>query len=370
MRAALDVTALLAGRSTSRARYAAGLAAELPALLGPDEHLILAWKLSRFRQRAALSAPRSRAVTRRPYLRSFASWMAPCDVFHCTRRGGPDRHSGAILEMVHSLDMLFGDYSPATDEKARAMTANLVRRDGLIFHTQAARRRLLERLEFPESRTYVAALGFDPADFKPEPEPDDEDVRRRHGLARPYVLCVGTIERRKNQALLCEAFARAPAARDLELVFAGADLYYAEEVHEAASHHLAERGRFLGNVPAADLPALYRGARAFALPSLYEELGLVFHEALASGTPSLLPDLDTTREIFDGCAVFAEPSSLEALSGGLQTLLADETARVDLRRAGLERVREYTWSRVAARTLDIYRHLASQGPRDQATVTR
>ena len=289
--------------------------------------------------------------------------MVPCDVFHCTRRRGPDRHSAAILDTVLSLDMLFGDYSPTTGEKARAMTELLLRRDGLILFTQAARRRLLERLDFPESRAYVAALGFDPGDFKPEAEPDDEAVRRRHGLARPYVLCVGTIERRKNQAGLCEAFARAPAARGMELVFAGADLYYADEAHAAAARHLPGRGRFLGNVSAADLPALYRGARAFALPSLYEELGLVFHEALASGTPSLLPDLDTTREIFDGCAVFAEPTSLEALSAGLETLLDDETARKNLRHAGLERVRDYTWSRVAARTLDIYRHLAGQGPR-------
>ena len=167
MRAALDVTALLAGRSTSRTRYAAGLAGELPALLGPDEHLILAWKLSRFRQRGVLPSVDWSAVKSRPYVRSLSSWMVPCDVFHCTRRRGPNRHSGAILDTVLSLDMLFGDYSPSTSEKARAMTEMLLRRDGLILFTQAARRRLLERLEFPESRAYVAALGFDPGDFKP-----------------------------------------------------------------------------------------------------------------------------------------------------------------------------------------------------------
>ena len=363
MRAALDVTALLRGRSSSITRYAAGLAAELPALLGAGEQLILAWKLSRFRERGALAGVGASGVSTRPYVRSLATWMVPCDVFHITRRGGPERHAGAILTMVHSLDALFGDFTATTEQNARNVAEGLQRFDGLILHTQAARKRMLERLDFPESRAYVAAAGFDPGDFKSEPEAVDAAVRRRHGLERPYVLCVGTIERRKNQALLCEAFARTPAARDLELVFAGSDLHYANVAHEAAAHHLPERSRFLGNVPAADLPALYRGARAFALPSLYEELGLVFHEALACGTPSLLPDLDTTREIFEGCAVFAEPSSIEALSAALETLLADETARVDLRRAGLERVRDYTWSRVAARTLDIYRDLASKGPR-------
>lgn len=363
MIAAVDVTALLQRKPSSRVRYAEALASELPPLLGSGEQLVLAWKLSRYRYRAALPAPVSPAVSLRPYVRQLASLLVPCDVFHCPRQGGPSRHSAAILETVLSLDMLFGDYSPTSEEKRRATTERLLRRDGLILFTEAARRALLERLDFPESRAYVSTLGFDPGDFNPEPRDGDEDVRLRYGLARPYLLCVGSIERRKNQARLCEAFARTPSARDMELVFAGPDLYYAHEAHAAAERHLPERARFLGRVPAQDLPALYRGARAFSLPSLYEELGLVFHEALASGTPSLLPDLDTTREIFHGCGVFAEPTSVEALSAGLETLLSDETTRKDVRQTGFERVREYTWARVAERHLAIYRDLASEGPR-------
>ncbi len=344
-------------------RYAAGLAAELAALLRPGEQLTLAWKLSRIRGRGALPAVVSPAVRSRPYVRTLASWMVPCDVFHCTRRGGPERHRAAILDTMLSLDMMFGDYSPTTRDRAR-MREVMLRRDGLILHTQAARRRLLERIDFPEARAYVAALGFDPGDFTPDPVPDDEAVRRRYGLDRPYVLCVGTIEPRKNQVGLCEAFASTPAARDLDLVFAGVDLYHADEAHASADRHLPGRARFLGSVPAGALPALYRGAHAFALPSLYEELGMVFHEALACGTPALLPDLDTTREIFGGCAVFADPTSPDALAEALETLVGDEATRKNLRSAGLARVADYTWSKVAARTLDIYRDLAALGPRN------
>jgi glycosyltransferase involved in cell wall biosynthesis len=153
---------------------------------------------------------------------------------------------------------------------------------------------------------------------------------------RPYVLCVASQTARKNLAALV------PAARalrgEVDVVVAGGH----------RPQFAAERGLeplvLLGHVDDADLPGLYAGALAFALPSLYEGFGLPVLEAMACGTPVLAANAAALPETCGGAARLVEPGEWEA---ALTDIAGDASARERLRAAGLARAAAFSWERTA-----------------------
>ncbi|WP_245647712.1 glycosyltransferase family 4 protein [Novosphingobium lentum] len=129
---------------------------------------------------------------------------------------------------------------------------------------------------------------------------------------RPYFLCIGTIEGRKNHALLLrlwQAMARRGEAAIPELVLVGQRGW---EAHEALalldrSALLSGNVRELGQCGDAEMHALIAGARAVLMPSFAEGFGIPVIEALQHGTPVIASDLPVFREIADDIPVLLDP---------------------------------------------------------------
>jgi glycosyltransferase-like protein len=151
--------------------------------------------------------------------------------------------------------------------------------------------------------------------------------------AGPYVLAIGGVEARKNTLRLLRAFAQArqrePAWHPMRLVVAGGASLLdhsraLKEWHEALADLGLHEGpgepvQRLGLVPDADVPALMRGARLLAMPSLMEGFGLVALEALACGTPVLVSRRAPFTEHLEGCprAAWCNPDSVASIASGL-----------------------------------------------------
>src|SRR5438874_5721988 len=167
--------------------------------------------------------------------------------------------------------------------------------EALITLSHSARDDIVELLHAdPNKITVIPAAAGE--EYKP---PSDLTAAQRaaatkHGLPMPseggYILFVSTIEPRKNLPTLLEAYsllrdhARVRPLPALAVV--GREGWLFEEVHLRVEElGLKEIVRLLGEVPGSDLVALYQGARAFAMPPLYEGFGLPAMEALACGVP-------------------------------------------------------------------------------------
>jgi alpha-1,3-rhamnosyl/mannosyltransferase len=103
--------------------------------------------------------------------------------------------------------------------------------------------------------------------------------------------------------------------------------------------------RALGYVPDEHLPGLYAGARALAMPSLYEGFGLPVLEAMASGVPVVAADRTALPETCGGAALLVDPDDGAALADALVSVSGDEALRSQLIRLGLEHSARFSWDR-------------------------
>jgi glycosyltransferase involved in cell wall biosynthesis len=161
---------------------------------------------------------------------------------------------------------------------------------------------------------------------------------------RPYFLYVGTLEPRKNLPALVEAWREVRRNHEIDLVLAGRRRADAPELREEPGLRLA------GEVPDADLAALYSGALAFVYPSLYEGFGLPVLEAMQCGACVITSS--AVREVAGDAAIYAD-------GVGELVLALRETAEhperlPEWRARSLARAQEFSWDRTARLTYQVY----------------
>lgn len=208
----------------------------------------------------------------------------------------------------------------------------------------------------------IELLGADPAnvsvipggvDARFRPDADSGPALRARGLARSYVLTVGTPGPRKNLSALAAA-ARRLAADGVDLIVAGSGRRYIPTAH-------AQGLRSIGYVPDAELPGLYAGARAFVLPSLHEGFGLPCLEAMACGVPVVAARAGALGETFGDAALMVAPEDGEGgFAEALMRILHDDELAARLREAGLALAAELTWDRAARATDALLARLADR----------
>ena len=207
--------------------------------------------------------------------------------------------------------------------------------------------RIVDYCRVPESKVVVIPNGV--ADrFRPLSPQAIADVRQRLGLPHRYVLCVGSLEDRKNLRRLLAAWRMVePLCPDVSLVLAGGTSHV---FSDAGLPELPRSVMLAGTLDDETLPAVYGGAELFAFPSLYEGFGLPVLEAMACGTPVITSSVTSLPEIAGDAALLVDPRSSEAIAAGITQLLGDPRRCDDLRQRGLRRASSFGWEQTAALT--------------------
>ncbi|MFL5473585.1 MAG: glycosyltransferase family 4 protein [Gemmatimonadales bacterium] len=261
-------------------------------------------------------------------------------------------HGGDLLTLQHQVSRSY-----AKRRVARSLldsAALLVCNSG---YTSALCRSVLDELGvISHERVHTVPLGADPEVFRPGLDPGA--IRRRYGLdGSRWLLSVARLTRHKGIDTGIQVLAQlAPEYPDLgyAVVGTGDDLSELESLGRVLG--IADRIKFLGQVPEADLPQVYNSAEIYLglsriMPERVEGFGISLAEASACGLPVIAGTTGGIPEtVEDGVSgLLVNPEQVNQVSAAVRSLLNDRLLASKLGAKGRERVeRYYNWDRVAA----------------------
>ncbi len=171
------------------------------------------------------------------------------------------------------------------------------------------------------------------------------------------MLFVGTLQPRKNVVRLIEAFAKQDN-KNIDLVIVGKKGWNYEEILQTPNRlGINDRVHFLHNVSNEDLPAFYKHAECFVLPSLYEGFGLPVLEAMKYGCPVITSDVSSLPEAGGDAALYCDPEDTESICSKMTELLKDKKLQEKLVKKGYEHVKKFSWEKSAKDVLSVLKQI-------------
>lgn len=188
------------------------------------------------------------------------------------------------------------------------------------------------------------------------------EVKEKYNLPDKYILYLGTLQPRKNIALLVEAYAKIRTKLpEIKLVIAGnkSAHNFDEKIdriikkYNLGKHDIV----FTGFIDAKDKNIFFEMAHVFVFPSFYEGFGIPILEAMSVGVPVLASDISPHREVSKEAILYFNPKSLDKLEKKLYNICIDEGLRNKLINLGKSRVLFFSWEKSAKKLLKIYKSL-------------
>ncbi len=285
-----------------------------------------------------------------------AARRARVDVLHCASGTVPLRSSEPVVATVHDVAWL------RAQSHARAYARFYFGRFALARYARA--RRILVDSAFSRGELLSVAPHLDPERvdvIHPGVAPDVGALVRDRDEALPFVLAVGTVEPRKNLAVLVRALASLP---DVRLISAGPPTPYGAVCLALARElGVADRVELRGYVSRAELLALYARASAVAMPSRYEGFGYGAAQALCAGVPLVAARASSLPEVVGDAAPLVPPDDVAGWVAALAEILARPgaaAARAEAARAAS--IARFGWPAAARAAAAAYaRALANDG---------
>jgi glycosyltransferase involved in cell wall biosynthesis len=282
------------------------------------------------------------------------------DGIHSCLSAFPFRGRGLRVQTIHELPWKHGVRENA-DWRHRAWAAfGPWMADGVITASEFVARDLRSRWLPGASKVRVIPWGV-ATPFADEPPIGviDEVVLGRYRLPQsPLAVCLGAVREKKNLAAVIQGLAelRRRGGAIVQIVVTGGDTPHLRRDLGLASR--LSLSRFVSTpdeIAEGDLPSLLRMASVVPVLSRSEGFGLPVLEAMASGTPVLVPRDSAQAEVAGDLGIVVDPGDARSVADGIERALAE---RESLRYRLSERAREFTWDRCAAAVESLWEEIA------------
>ncbi|MFC6998408.1 glycosyltransferase family 4 protein [Rufibacter roseus] len=210
----------------------------------------------------------------------------------------------------------------------------------IVAISQQTAQDLEEFFGVPQEKVQVVYQDCDPVFQQFFEKEAKNEILRKYNLPSEFILCVGTLERRKNQLLLLRSWHKAGAS--VPLVFIGRKTEYFKEMQAyLAKHQLEDKALFLPYIPFQELPVIYQLATLFVYPSIFEGFGIPIVEALNSGVPVITSTGSCFAEAGGPAARYVSPSDVDAMAQAIQEILASSDLQKQMIKLGLEHAQTF-----------------------------
>lgn len=279
------------------------------------------------------------------------------------------------LEFLRPVDIYFSTTSAIIPALLRSVPTVTTLFDfvSFLFPGQHNRKAvLLEKLWMPLamrfSRKLIAISGHTKADavklFRINPDKINiallapslnnigEDIKI---TGENIILFIGTLEPRKNLVRLIEAFNKLRNDRlNATLILVGKWGWQNQAIKQAIdSSQFKQDIKVLGYLKNINKNSLYKQAKVFAFPTLYEGFGLPPLEAMANGVPVITSNTSSLPEVVGDAAILVNPKETEEIYLALKKIITNPEVAHDLINRGYIQVKKFSWEDTVRKTLDI-----------------
>lgn len=228
--------------------------------------------------------------------------------------------------------------------------------DKIIAVSECTKRDILEFGKINPEKIEVIYQSCNPK-FTVTPSVQDiESTTIKYNLPKRYLLCVGTIEERKNLMLAVKSLKFLP--EDIHLVAVGKKTKYADKVKKQADKiGVSHRLHLLSGVNDDELNVIYKNAEVFVYPSRYEGFGIPIIEAIFCGLAVVACTGSCLEEAGGPDCSYVSPDDTEGMAASIMFLLNNEEERKKRITSSLEYVQKYKGMNIANAVFEVYKSI-------------
>jgi glycosyltransferase involved in cell wall biosynthesis len=286
-------------------------------------------------------------------------WLGDVSLVHGTNYVVPPV---GLPRLVSVYDCWFlrhpGDASAAVTLAGRVLRRSVA--SGAVVHASSHATAAAVREFLPAATVHTVQLAALPLPAPPAESP----IPQLSG--QPFLLAIGTLERRKNLPRLVEAFGMVAGDQpDLLLVLAGADGDDRDAINSAvdALGERANRVLFTGRIDEMVRSWLLHHASVLVYPSLDEGFGFPLLDAMQAGVPIVASTAGSIPEVAGDAALLSDATDVSALASNLHAAIASPSVRAHLVATGHVQLAKFSWDRCAVEMVDLYRQVAADDGR-------
>lgn len=187
-----------------------------------------------------------------------------------------------------------------------------------------------------------------------------KEVLKKYQIEKPFLLYVGSVYPHKNVENLIKAVVilnqeNHPSFPKVTLVIVcGRSVFWQRLQSKIKEMNVEDLVKMTGFVPDEELGSFYQEALVFTFPSLSEGFGLPGLEAMANSLPLICSDIPVFHEIYENAAEYFNSTESGDMAKKIKEVIIDKEIRNSLIQKGLERVKDFSWQKMASQTLQIY----------------
>ena len=225
----------------------------------------------------------------------------------------------------------------------------------IIVPTNVVKKEIEDYYQVQSDKIKVVYEGFDEDSFNKVVRSQDIS---KYDLQGQYFVYTGNAYPHKNLDRLVEAIASLNKGRGefVNLAVVTSRNIFTKRLENTVKTFKAEKYvKILGFVPDSDMAAIYQKSVGLVTPSLSEGFGLPGIEAMSSGTLVLASNIPVYKEVYKDNAIFFNQLDFTSIESSLkQALSIKGSDRINMINKAKAFAKNYSWSKMAKQTIDIY----------------